>query len=262
MRLSLQHEAVSYKAPIGCDRRSRRSYSSSMTTNKPLQMVMRDMLFITWAVEPELVRKVVDERLELDTKTDSNGREVAFVSAVCFHVTEVRSGALPLPSLSFQQVNYRAYVKAGDVPAVCFLEMKVNSRMVTTLTSFMSVPVYYEEIEIATSAGEGGSLGYAVKSAGLRAEAMVDHNDVETLDGISQQFVIQRHVGYASAGGGMFRIDGEHPGLDSVSARVQNVQAPSLERLGLLTPEQSAQPCSAVYVRDGLFGADTPVREW
>ena len=81
-------------------------------------MVMRDMLFITWAVEPARVRKVVDVKLELDTKTDSSGHELAFVSAVCFNVTEVRSGAIPFSSLSFQQVDYRAYVKAGDVSAV------------------------------------------------------------------------------------------------------------------------------------------------
>lgn len=248
---------------MGCDRRLRRTYSHSMTSNKQLQMAMRDMLFITWVVEPEVVRKLVDKRLELDTKTDAEGREAAFVSAVCFHVTEVRSG-LPLPSLSFQQVSYRAFVRAGEVPAICFLEMKVNSRMVTTLTSFLSVPVYYEDIEITTSPGAAGLLGYSVKSAGLRAEAIIDPNDLDAAsDGkVAPQFITQRLVGYAGAGGGMFRIDVEQPPFDSVSARVQNVQAPSLERLGLLTPDQSVRPYSALYVRDGLFGADMPVREW
>jgi hypothetical protein len=235
-----------------------------MTSNKQLQMVMRDMLFITWAVEPEVVSKLVDERLELDTKSDSNGRVVAFVSAVCFRVDEVRSRALPLPSLSFHQVNYRVYVRAREVPAVCFLEMKVNSRMVTAMTSLMSVPVYYEDIDITTSPGSNGSLQYAVKSAGLRVEAMIGENDVEPeLDGkIGSQFITNRLVGYVAVGNGMFRIDVEQPGLDDVSARVQSVQAPILEQLGLLTPDQSAQPYSVLYVREGLFAADTPVREW
>lgn len=233
-----------------------------MTTTKQIQMVMRDMLFITWALPPEVVRKLVDERLELDTKTDSKGRELAFVSAVCFHVTELRSGVLPLPSLSFQQVNYRAYVRTGAVPAVFFLEMKVNSRMVTALTSLMSVPVYYEDIDITTSTAGPGLLRYAVKSAGLRAEVMIAENDVALDEKIPPQFITQRLVGYAGAGNGTFRIDVEQPGLDAVSARVQNVQAPSLERLGLLTPDQSSRPYSALYVREGLFAADTPVREW
>jgi uncharacterized protein YqjF (DUF2071 family) len=235
-----------------------------MTTNKQLQMVMRDMLFITWAVEPEVVRKLVDDRLELDTKIDANGHVVAFVSAVCFRVDDVRSRALPLPSLSFQQVNYRVYVRAGEVPAVCFLEMKVNSRMVTAMTSFLSVPVHYEDIDITTLPGSNGSLHYTVKSAGLRAEAITGQDAVETeLDGkVEAQFVTHRLVGYVGAGNGTFRIDVEQPGLDAVSARVQNVQAPILEQLDLLTPVESAHPYSALYVREGLFAADTPVREW
>ena len=222
------------------------------------------MLFITWAVEPEVVRKLVDARLEIDTKTGTDGREVAFVSAVCFHVSEVRSGVLPLPSLRFQQVSYRTYVRAGEVPAVCFLEMKVNSRMVTALTSFLNVPVYYEDIEITTSPGGSEALGYRVRSGGLQAEAMIGRHDAGTgLDGkVPPHFITERLVGYAVAGNGMFRIDVEQPGLDSVVARVHNVNVPSLERLGLLTPDQSAQPYSALYVREGLFGADTPVREW
>jgi uncharacterized protein YqjF (DUF2071 family) len=235
-----------------------------MTTNKQLQMVMRDMLFITWAVEPEVVRKLVDTRLELDTKTDSNGRVVAFVSAVCFHVTEMRSSIFPLPSLSFQQVNYRIYVRAGEVPAVCFLEMKVNSRMVTALTSFMSVPVHYEDIDIATSPGAAGLLGYTVKSAGLRAEATIGEQDADAdVDGrIAPDFITARLVGFAAAGDGMFRIEVEQPGLDAVSARVQSAKAPMLEQAGLLTSDQSARPHSALYVREAVFGADTPIREW
>src|SRR5712692_5578535 len=133
-----------------------------MTIEKKFQLVMRDMLFITWEVEPEVVRKLVDQRLELDTVAGSNGRAVALVSAVCFRVAEVRSSTLLLPSLSFEQVNYRVYVKAGDVPAVCFLDMKVNSRMVTTLTSFLSVPIQYEDIVIkiaSTGSGESGGVG-------------------------------------------------------------------------------------------------------
>lgn len=234
-----------------------------VTTNRQIQMVMRDMLFITWAVEPDLLRKLVDARFELDTRAGLDRREVAFVSAVCFHVSDVRSGVLPLPSLSFQQVNYRTYVSAGDVPAICFLEMKVNSRMVTSLTSFLSVPVYYDDIEITTSRGPSDEVDYSVRSGGLRAEASINRHDEETVgDLVSPQFITERPVGYAATGNGMYRIDVEQPGLDSVSARVQNVRAPSLERLGLLNTDQSSQPYSALYVREALFGADTPIREW
>ena len=230
-----------------------------MTIEKQFQMVMRDMLFITWEVEPEVVRKLVDQRLELDTVAGSNGRAVALVSAVCFRVSEVRSSMLLLPSLSFEQVNYRVYVKAGDVPAVCFLDIKVNSRMVTAITGFMSVPIHYEDIDIKTSPGDAGLLSYTVKSAGVRAEVTIGEQDAS--DGrITPDFITARLVGYVRVGDGVFRIEVEQPGLHTVPARVQNVAAPSLEQLGVLTPDQSARPYSALYVREALFGASTPTR--
>jgi len=101
--------------------------------------------------EPERARKVIGERLELDTRTDSTGREFAFASAVCFSVAEVRSTVMPIGSLSFEQVNYRVYVKNNEVPAVGFLDMKVNSRMVTALTSFLGVPIHYDDIDITAT---------------------------------------------------------------------------------------------------------------
>jgi uncharacterized protein YqjF (DUF2071 family) len=234
-----------------------------MASKKQVQMVMRDMLFITWAVDPAVVRKLVDGRLDLDTWTTED-REIGLVSAVCFHVTELRSSVLAVPSLSFHQINYRTYVKSGPVPGVFFFDMKVNSRMLTALTGFLNVPVYYEEIEISTASGTADELGYRIKSDGLRAEAMIDLSDglADPASDIPHQFITNRLVGYAGVGNATYRIDVEQRGLESVSARIQNVNVPSLERLGLVSAEQALKPVSVLYVREALFGADTPVREW
>src|SRR5690242_8176655 len=137
-----------------------------MADDKQIQMIIRDMLFVTWAVQPERARRFIGERLELDTLTDSEGVEFAFASAVCFNVFEVRSSALPFGRLSFEQVNYRIYVKAGDVPAVCFLDMKVNSRTLATLTSFLRVPIDHEDISISASADATGSVKSTIHSQG------------------------------------------------------------------------------------------------
>lgn len=233
-----------------------------MTTGKQIQLVMREMLFINWAVSPEVVRKLVDVRLEMDTKTDSTGQAVAFVSAVSFRVAELRSNALPLPSLSFEQVNYRTYVKASEVPAVWFLDMKVNSRMITALTGFMSVPVHYEDIDITTSRGETGLLRYEIKSAGLLAEAIVGEQPASAAADceIAPDFITERLVGYVGAGNGVFKIEVEQPGLVAVPARVRSIDAASLQRLGVLTPDEAAHPHSVFYVREALFGANMPTR--
>ena len=235
-----------------------------MTTEKQIQMVMRDMLYINWAVEPDVVRKLVDPRLEIDTAKDRDGRELSFISAVCFNVTELRTGILPVPNLSFQQINYRTYVRSGDVPAVFFFELKINSRMVTALTSFMSVPVHYEDIEINTVDQGPQVLAYRVQSNGLQAETVIDQHIEEpgTDYEIPHEFITQRFLGFARAGNGMFKLDVEQNGLDSVSAKVQQVRAPGLERLGLLTVDQSKQPSSAFYVSEAIFGANAPARAW
>src|SRR4030095_132059 len=229
-----------------------------MKTEKQFQMVMRDMLFITWEVEPAAVRSLVDQRLELDTVEGSNG-PAALVSAVCFRVTEVRSSVLLLPSLSFEQVNYRVYVKTGEIPAVSFLDIKVNSRMVSAITGFMSVPIHYEDIDIKTSTGDAGLLRYKINSAGIAAEGGI--GDQSANDGrVAPAFITDRFLGYVRVGEGVFSIEVEQPGLATVPAQVQNVSAPKLEKLGVLTPEQSARPYSVFYVRESLFGASSPTR--
>jgi uncharacterized protein DUF2071 len=234
-----------------------------MTTDKQIQMVMRDMLFITWAVPPDRLRKLVPARLELDTRTDLAGRVSAFVSAVCFRVTEMRSTLLPLPSLSFEQVNYRAYVTADETPAVCFLDMKVNSRTVTALTSFLRVPIHYEDLDITTGPYGDGLLRYSFKSAGLTADAIIGEHRANASEDeeLKPDFITQRSVGYAGGGGGLFKLVVEQPGLDAGAARVERVKAPRLVQLEVLTPDESTRPHSALYVREALFATNAPTRE-
>jgi hypothetical protein len=164
--------------------------------------------------------------------------------------------------LSFEQVNYRAYVKADGVPAVCFLDLLVNSRMVTAVTSFLRAPVQYEDINIKTASGGAGLLRYTISSAGFRAEAVIgEKNKGAFADGeIAPEFITHRLVGYAGAGDGMFKIEVEQPGLDATAARVASVEAPRLEQLGVLIPGQPTPPHSALYVRETTFAADMPTR--
>lgn len=225
-------------------------------------MLMRDMLFINWAVDPDAARRFVDPRLELDTVIDSGGKSMAFASAVCFRVDEVRSSVLPLPRLSFEQVNYRIYVKSEDVPSVVFLDMKVNSRMVTTLTSFLRVPVSYEDINITAKPAGSEALRYVLESSGLHAEVAVGGEAIIPDPAIEPPFITQRLAGYAGAGDSVYRIDVQHPLLDAVPARVDGIKASALVELGLLNVEESRRAHSAMYVREALFGTSPPSRAW
>lgn len=247
-----------------------------------IQLVIRDMLFINYAVEPERLRGLVPEQFALDITLNQSGREVAFVSAVSFRNVEVSSTLLPRPRLSFDQINYRAYVVVDEVPSVYFLDMKVNSRLIATGTGLLGAPTSYEEIEIATAPADSVSaagtadvgsgppapntLRYIARSEGphpLVAEVTIGgrHESVGPEgEAIATEFITERPVGYVSAAAeSIFKIEVEHPKLEAVSAHVEQVRAEMLEYLGLLSMDESRRPHSVLYVREATFNSNPPM---
>jgi hypothetical protein len=243
------------------------------------QMLIRDLLFINYAVDAERLRPFVPAELALDTVTDGRGRAVAFVSAVPFHIASARTSLLPLPSLSFDQINYRAYVDAGEGPAVYFFDMRVSSRLVSAAASIARVPIAYEEISLATApvqAGAGAatdvdgdpapySLRSTVRSSGPQG-LVVDvtiggrHATVGPEDtAIPTGFITERPVGYiTAANNSLFRIEVAHAEMRAISARVEQARAPLLESLGVLNMDEIAAPHSALYVREVSMDLNIP----
>ena len=236
-----------------------------------VQLSLRNLLFINYSVLPERLRALVPDELELDTSTDAAGREVAFVSAVPFHVTELRSPLLPLMRPSFDQINYRTYVNAGEGPAVYFFNMSVNSRMVLAGTIMLGMPVSYEEIEITSepqsevAESELRVVRCAVASKSLEAaiEIGARHASIGPEGAaIPPDFITDRPIGYVkSAADGLMKIKVEHPRLDAVTAHVKSARAQMLESLGILNMDESMRPHSALYVRESVFKT-TPPSPW
>lgn len=245
-----------------------------------IQMLIRDLMFINYVVDPDRLRPLVPEELSLDLITGANGKPLALVSVVPFHVADVRSGLLPLPRLSFNQINYRTYVNAGERAAVYFFEMRVNSRLVTTTTGFFRLPITYEDIEIITApapdlTGASGidknaydpaphTLRCAVTSSGPQALAAdVTIGDRQGSVGSSDQaaspeFITERPTGYIAAGESLFKIAVEHPRMDAFSSHVESVQAPALVSMGLLNLDETMRPHSVLYVREILMDTNVP----
>jgi hypothetical protein len=125
------------------------------------------------------------------------------------------------------------------------------------------VPIHHEEININAAGTGAGAVHYTIDSAGLSAEAITAEplDEGPSVVGLTPGFITDRLVGFVRAGDGMFKIEIEQPGLDSVSARVVRGRTPRLEQLGLLNSEESTRPHSALYVREASFGADMPTRE-
>lgn len=93
--------------------------------SKPRVMTQqwRDLLFLHWAYEPELVAATLPEGLEPDC---FEGK--AWVAIVPFFMARVRPvWAPPLPWLSwFLELNVRTYVRCGDRTGVWFYSLDCN----------------------------------------------------------------------------------------------------------------------------------------
>jgi uncharacterized protein YqjF (DUF2071 family) len=228
-----------------------------------------NMLFINYGVSPDRVRALVPDELELDTSTDAEGHEVAFISAVFFHVAELRSSLLPIMRPSFDQINYRTYVNAGEGAAVYFFNMAVNSRMISAATIMLGLPVSHEEIELLTEpVSPTPDSGIRVRRCTVKAEGLeadVDVGGRHAMIGpqekaIPVEFITERPIGYVkSAADGIMKITVEHPKLDAVTASINSVRSQALEALAVLNMDESVRPHSALYVKEAVFKTYPPM---
>ncbi|MEW6209983.1 MAG: DUF2071 domain-containing protein [Acidobacteriota bacterium] len=224
-----------------------------------IQIKMRDMLFINYAVPPSRLRPLVPEQFELDLQIDNQS---AFISAVAFRNEDIKAGVLPLPE--YDQINYRAYILHGEERAVYFFDMNVNSRVIATGTNFLGLPVGYEEIEIVARADEemAGELRLSVTSAGphgLAAEVAVRERGSSQLADLSTEFFTERPAGYVKApAGGLLKVMVEHERIAARLATVESARALFFESLGLIDEEESRNPHSILYVSEALFNTSPP----
>jgi uncharacterized protein YqjF (DUF2071 family) len=83
-----------------------------------------DLAFLHWPLEPRLVRPLLPPGLELDTFDGA-----AWIGVTPFRVTRMRPSLFPaLPWVGDQvELNFRTYVRAGDVPGVWFFSLDATN---------------------------------------------------------------------------------------------------------------------------------------
>jgi uncharacterized protein YqjF (DUF2071 family) len=240
-----------------------------------IQILMRDMLFLNYRIPLERLRPLVPEELELETRPES-GSSFGFISAVAFTNLDIKAGVLPMLRACSDQINYRTYVTAGEGPAVYFFDMKIDSRVLATGTSFLGLPVSHEDITIKarpisdTEETEKSDSSpryprfYRVESEGpegLTAEAIVGEESARRSE-LPSEFITERPIGYVKApGGGMLKIVVEHERIETVPARVTQVKSLLFESLGLLNEEEMSNPYSVFYTPEITF-ITTPPALW
>jgi uncharacterized protein YqjF (DUF2071 family) len=223
---------------------------------KLMRQLMQNMLFINYAVQPTRLRSLVPAGLELDTVGG-----VALVSVVCFTNSRLKVGLLPISLPSYNQINCRTYVNAGEGPAVYFLSMAVGSRLIRAGAIMLGLPLRRAYIEITTvsTGGHVQLLRYVSKSPKthwLQAEIVVSTREDTWPQAykIAPEFITERQLGYVSAGGGsILKIIAKHDLLNVRPVLVERIEAPLLASLGVIASDEPAHLDSVFYVQEASF---------
>lgn len=103
-------------------------------------MSWHDLLFIHWAVRPDVLRPLIPAALELDTFDGW-----AWIGVVPFRMTGVRPRYTPELSCTsaFPEINVRTYVKTADRSGVWFFSLDATSRLaVRVARTWYGLPYY------------------------------------------------------------------------------------------------------------------------
>lgn len=107
----------------------------------------RQLLFMSWPIEPDEMRRHVPADLEVDLHEGK-----AWLSMLPMHMEDLHFRYLPpLPGTSdFPEINLRTYVRvAGQVPAVFFFSLDSSSRLGAFVARyFLHTPYVYAKMSL------------------------------------------------------------------------------------------------------------------
>ena len=202
-----------------------------------LRQSWRDLLFLHWSVDPEVLRPLVPGRLDLDL---FGGR--AWVALTPFHLTGVRPRLLPpLPLVSrFGEVNVRTYVHLGGRdPGVWFLSLDASSRLAAMAARFTyRLPYHTASIRFESSAGRHRFS--ARRDGGGRCDVVWDVAESaepwRAKPGTLDAFLVERYVLYAEDGGRLLRARVHHEPYPLLRARLVSLEEDLAARAGIALP--------------------------
>jgi uncharacterized protein len=117
-------------------------------TRRPWIMRMRwvDLLFAHWPLDPDVLRPLIPEGLELDLFEGQ-----AYLGIVPFLMEDVGPRFLPAPPIAgaFPELNVRTYVRHGDRTGVWFLSLDAGSRVaVEGARTAFHLPYYEADMRV------------------------------------------------------------------------------------------------------------------
>lgn len=222
----------------------RTSEMLAMRTRPPGNPVMHqrweDLLFLHWPIDPQLLRPLIPDPLEIDT---FDGK--AWIGITPFHLEDVRPSMLPaFPGLrAFDELNVRTYVTHGGAPGIWFFSLDA-SKLISAVAAriFFMLPYYRAGIRFAR---EGDHFDFQLRRTGqARAQfhcswtvgQRLQAPDLESL----AFFLVERYCCYAVEGRSLYQTRIYHHPWILDEAQVESFASGMCSVLGL--PEPAADP--------------------
>lgn len=204
-----------------------------------MRQTWRDLTFLHWAYNAELVRPLVPRGLELDLFDG-----MAWIGLVPFRIVDLTLPRAPtIPWLShFCETNVRTYVRNGRGEAGVWFFSLDAARLAAVIgaRAAYALPYYWAEMRVRR---EGGRVEYwSSRRLGGVAECELE---VEVGERIAEQdareiFLTRRMRLYAERGGRILSADIEHPEGPLQRARVLRLRESMVAAAGMPGPAGEA----------------------
>jgi uncharacterized protein YqjF (DUF2071 family) len=208
-----------------------------------------DLLFLHYAVPPEVLRPLVPAELTLDIY-----RQRAWISVTPFWINHLRPPGVPsLPWVShFWEVNVRTYVSRDGKPGVYFFSLDAsNLSAVWGARMFYRLPYWHSSMKVK---GQGGPrIEYASKRqhgpkpAELRCCYGPSSSPFHAHPGSIEHFLSERYCLYAFSRKRLYRGEIHHLPWDLQEVTVEVTENTMAQTAGIPLP---AQPELAYFSRE------------
>jgi uncharacterized protein YqjF (DUF2071 family) len=208
-----------------------------------------DLLFLHYAVPPEVLRPLVPDTLTLDTY-----QRRAWVSVTPFWISQLRPpGVPPLPWLSrFAEINVRTYVTCDNKLGVYFFSLDAsNLSAVWGARMFYRLPYWQASIKLK---GRGGPKIECVsrrqhgpRPAELRCSYGPSSSAFQARSGSLEHFLTERYCLYASYRKRLYRGEIHHLPWDLQEATFELTENSMAQPAGIPLP---AHPEIAYFARE------------
>ena len=203
-------------------------------------MSWRDLLFMHWPVDAEVLRPHVPPALSLDTFDGS-----AWLGVVPFRMTGVRPRFVPaVPPLSdFPEINLRTYVTAGGRPGIWFFSLDAHNPLAVRIArATFHLPYFDAKMSCRTSGGEVLYRSVRTHRGAPRAEFAARYRPAgepfESGPGTLENFLTERYCLYAADGKGNVRRGEVHHHLWPLQPAEAEVEKLAMtEQIGITLPE-------------------------